>query len=55
MMNNKSDKQILVDWYFQMLADLSGQDAVVYVDAGHPVEKDNSYLVQERLAYRSNV
>lgn len=51
----ESNKEQLVRWYFQMLADRLGEHAELHVKEGRPIEEDSSYLVQKRLVFKSKV
>ena len=57
MTNTKSDKQILVDWYFQMIADQLGKDAEIHVPSGETEQlgEISGPMVEKRLVFRSSV
>lgn len=53
----KTDKQILVDWYFQMLANDLGPHAEIFPTmsaVGQPGSIDDNF-VQKRLAFKSQM
>lgn len=52
----KSDKQMLVDWYFQMVADSLGRDAELTVRTGEVYQPEISGpLVEKSVVFRSKV
>lgn len=56
MENIKSDKQILVDWYFSMIARGLGPDAEIHVATGETEQHEiDGPLVEKRIVYSSRV
>lgn len=52
----KSDKQMLVDWYFQMVADSLGPHAELNVRSGETWQPEISGpLVEKSVVFRSKV